>query len=73
VSSLRAISLPTQELQPGEVFVTDAYQFPRTRTSAPPWAQALEETARVIARFGFSPTPTILLVSALVVGATLRR
>jgi hypothetical protein len=52
---------------------TDAYQRPRTAgPTAPVWAERVEETIRVIVRLGCSPTPTILLVSAIAISAALR-
>lgn len=71
MSSLRAIALPTQQLEPVHAVETEAYLRPR-RPAVPVWAERGEETIRVIARLGYSPTPTILLFSVLAIAASLR-
>lgn len=73
MSSLRAVVLPTQQLEPIEALETEAYLRPRNGPQVPLWAARTEEGIRIVARLGFSPTPTIVLVSAIVVGLTLHR
>jgi hypothetical protein len=72
VSSLRAINLPTQRLEPVATLETVAYQRARTGPPVPLWAERVEEAIRVIARLGFSPTPTIVLVAVIVISASFR-
>jgi hypothetical protein len=71
MSSLRAIELPTQQLHPLQAVETEAYLRPR-RPAVPVWAARIEETIRITARLGYSPTPTIVLVSILTIAASLR-
>jgi hypothetical protein len=73
MSSLRAIDLPsqrTERLQP-IASPTEAYR-PLVGPRPTPRAELLEHGIRVIARLGFSPTPSILLVSALAIVASFR-
>lgn len=75
MSSLRAIVVPpapTERLQP-IASPTESY-WPTPNARRPPrWAEVGEHTIRVVARLGFSPTPTILLVSSLIVAGSLHR
>jgi hypothetical protein len=72
MSSLRAIALPTQHLETVAALETEAYHWPQTGPPVPRWAERVEETIRVIARLGFSPTPTIVLVAVIVISASFR-
>lgn len=71
MSALRAINLPTQVLEPTAAAETEAYPHALATRGVPDWAVTVEELIRVTARFGFSPTPTILLVSGLIIGIAL--
>ncbi len=71
MSSLRAIILPTEQITPLQAVETEAYLRPR-RPQAPLWAARVDETIRVIARLGFSPTPSIVLISAIAISASFR-
>jgi hypothetical protein len=71
MSSLRAISMPTQELAPVRAVDTEAYLRPPNAT-VPVWAARVEETVRVIARLGFSPTPSLVLLGVMGAAAALR-
>jgi hypothetical protein len=72
MSSLRAIALSTQRLEPVPAYETEAYLRPRRSPQVPVWAERIEETIRIIARLGYSPTPTILLVSTIAIAASFR-
>lgn len=74
MSALRAIQLPTQRLEALPAAETEAYGPLRPRQpEVPRWALLVEETIRVTARLGFSPTPTILVVFTIVLTLSLDR
>lgn len=74
MSSLRATdAYPPRRTQRIQPMPTQVLRRPRAvDPEVPLWAHRVETGIETLARFGYAPTPTILVVSAIVVGAALR-
>lgn len=73
MSSLRATDVyPSRRTERLRPLPTEAFRPRLAHAPVPVWCERVDEVIRVVARIGYSPTPTILLISTLIVGAALR-
>lgn len=74
MSSVRAVDVaPPERTERIRPLPTEEIRRPRaTDPGVPLWAHRLEGALEAVARFGFAPTPSILLISATAIGAAFR-